>query len=164
MLSHLNKVDLSALFLTEWERDLDHSAVKKSPHESNSFRCEGISKFGKFTKILNKDKPVKKMLFLGILLTLSVLIFFMIFQLIPTVLLTPTNFCFHDKVITLLPGVFSIKWWPLNIGICVYWKELRNVKLYFTHPWYYKKCKTNRGFLIFHSLKGIRTKTRCLKN
>ena len=41
----------------------------------------------------------------------------MIFQMIPHVLLTPTNFCFHDKVITSLPGVLGIKWSPLNIGI-----------------------------------------------
>ena len=30
-------------------------------------------------------------------------------QLIPTVLLTLTNVCFHGQVITLLPGVFCIK-------------------------------------------------------
>ena len=41
----------------------------------------------------------------------------MIFQMILHVLLTPTNFCFHDKVITSLPGVLGIKWSPLNIGI-----------------------------------------------
>ena len=80
--------------------------LKKSLHKSNSFKCESTSKFGKFTKSLNNNKQVKKLLFLGMLITLSVLIFFMIFQLIPTVLLTPTNFCFHDQVITLLPGVF----------------------------------------------------------
>ena len=37
--------------------------------------------------------------------------------MIPHVLLTPTNFCFHDKVITSLPGVLGIKWSPLNIAI-----------------------------------------------
>ena len=42
----------------------------------------------------------------------------MIFQVIHTVLLTPTNFCFHDQVINSLLGVFfGIKWWPLNIGL-----------------------------------------------
>ena len=33
------------------------------------------------------------------------------------VLLTPTNFCFHDKVTTSLTGVLGIKWSPQNIGI-----------------------------------------------
>ena len=41
----------------------------------------------------------------------------MIFQLIPHGLLTPTNFCFHDQVITSLPGVLGKKWSPLNIDI-----------------------------------------------
>ena len=98
MLLRLNEWDLLGPFLTEWHPDLDHSSVKKSPHKSNSFRCESISKFGKFTKILNKDKQVKKLLFLGILLTFSVFIIFMIFQLILPVLLTPTNYCFQDQV------------------------------------------------------------------
>ena len=98
MLSRVNESDLCGFFKTEWQPDLDHSSVKKSPHKSNSFRCEGISKFGKFTKILNKDKQVKKLLFLGILLTFSVFIIFMIFQLILPVLLTPTNYCFQDQV------------------------------------------------------------------
>ena len=44
MLSRLNKSDLCGLFLTEWQPDLDHSSVKKSPHNSNSFRHESISK------------------------------------------------------------------------------------------------------------------------
>ena len=123
-------------------------------------------KIGKFTNILNINKQVRKLLFFlkEILITLSVFIFFMIFQPISPFLLTPTNFCFHDQVITSLPGVLGIKWWPLNIGICVYWKELRNVKLSFTQPGYRKKCETNRCFLIFHSWKGIRTKTHWLKN
>ena len=41
----------------------------------------------------------------------------MIFQMIPQVLLTPTNFCFHDKVITSLSGVLGITWSPLKIDI-----------------------------------------------
>ena len=41
---------------------------------------------------------MKKLLFLGILLTFSVFIIFMIFQLILPVLLTPTNYCFQDQV------------------------------------------------------------------
>ena len=41
----------------------------------------------------------------------------MIFQLIQHGLLTPTNFRFHDQVITSLSGILDIKWSPLNIGI-----------------------------------------------
>ena len=55
-------------------------------------------KIGKVTKILKNNKHVKKLLFLGILLTFSVFIIFMIFQLILPVLLTPTNYCFQDQV------------------------------------------------------------------
>ena len=71
MLSWLNELDLCGPFLTEWQPDLDYYSVKRSPHKSNSFRCESISKFAKFTKILNSKKQVKKLLFLGILLTLK---------------------------------------------------------------------------------------------
>ena len=60
---------------------------------------------------------MKEWLFLEILLNFSVFINSMIFQMILHVLLTPTNFCFHDTVITSLPGVLGIKWSPLNIGI-----------------------------------------------
>ena len=69
MLSHLQELELCGL-----NNGLGQVVIqfKKSPHKSNSFMCEGISKFGKFTKILNKDKQVKKLLFLGILLTLLV--------------------------------------------------------------------------------------------
>ena len=49
-------------------------------------------------KSLNNKKQVKKLLFLGILLTFSVFIIFMIYQLILPVLLTPTNYCFQDEV------------------------------------------------------------------
>ena len=45
------------------------------------------------------------LLFFRILVTLAVFMFSMIFQLIPPVLLPPTNYCFHDQVITPLPGV-----------------------------------------------------------
>ena len=45
------------------------------------------------------------LLFFRILVTLAVFMFSMIFQLIPPVLLPPTNYCFHDKVITPLHGV-----------------------------------------------------------
>ena len=41
---------------------------------------------------------MKKFLFLGIFLTFSVFIIFMIFQLILPFLLTPTDYCFQDKV------------------------------------------------------------------
>jgi hypothetical protein len=51
-----------------------------------------------FIKSLNNNKQLKKLLFLGILLTFSVFIIFMIFQLILPVLLTPTNYCFQDQV------------------------------------------------------------------
>ena len=98
MLLRLNEWDLLGPFLTEWQPDLDHYSVKRSPQKSNLFRCESISKFGKLTKILNSNKQVKKWLFLGILLTFSVFIFFMIFQLNLPVLLTPTNYCFQDQV------------------------------------------------------------------
>ena len=56
--------------------------------------------------------------------------------MIPYVLLTPTNFYFHNKVITSLPGVLGIKWSPLNIGIYFHWNELRNAELSFTQPGY----------------------------
>ena len=98
MLSRLNELDWCGLFLNEWYPDLHHYSVKKSPHKSNSLKCESTSKFGKFTKSLNNNKQVKKLLFLGILLTFSVFIIFMIFQLILPVLLTPTNYCFQDQV------------------------------------------------------------------
>ena len=49
---------------------------------------------------------LKRLLFLRILVTLPFYIFFlMIFQLIPPVLLTPTDYCFHDLVIPPLPEV-----------------------------------------------------------
>ena len=60
--------------------------------------CESTSKFGKFIKSLNNNKQVKKLLSLGILLTFSVFIIFMIFQLILPVLLTPNNYGFQDQV------------------------------------------------------------------
>ena len=37
--------------------------------------------------------------FLRILITLPIFMFFMIFQLILSVLLTPNNYCFHNQVI-----------------------------------------------------------------
>ena len=45
------------------------------------------------------------LLFFRILATLAVFMSSMIFQLIPLVLLPPTNYCFHDQVINPLPGV-----------------------------------------------------------
>ena len=70
----------------------------------------------------------------------------MIFQLILHVLLTPTNFCFHDQVITSLPGVLGITGSPLNIGIYLYWNELRNAGLSFPQPGSNKEYETNICF------------------
>ena len=58
MLSRLNELDLCTLLKTEWQPDLDNFSVKNSPHKSNSFRCESISKFVKFSDILNNNKQV----------------------------------------------------------------------------------------------------------
>ena len=44
ILWHLNKLDLCGLFKTEWKPDLHDYSVIKSPHNSNSFRHESISK------------------------------------------------------------------------------------------------------------------------
>ena len=69
MLSRLNELDLCRIFVTEWQPDLDHSSVKKSPHNSNWFRHESISKLpdlkwwpqtkniGKFAKLWNALTP-----------------------------------------------------------------------------------------------------------
>ena len=57
------------------------------------------------------------MIFFGILLTLQVFMFFMIFQLIPPVLLFPTNYCFLNQVIPPLSGVLGNKSQPLNMDI-----------------------------------------------
>ena len=96
----------------------------KSLHKSNSFKCESTSKFNKFNRSLNDNKQGKKLLFLEILLTFSVFIIFMFFQLILPVLLTTTNFCFQDQVtppsdrllvvnqnFTKLDMVYSIFFW-----------------------------------------------------
>ena len=126
--------------------------------------CESISKFGKFTNLLNNNKPVNMSLFLRILLNFSVFIIIRIFQLIPHVLLTPTNFCFYDQMITSLPGVLDIAWSPLNIGIYLYWNELRNAGLSFSQPGYSKK-PTDVFFLYSiprkaYGLRHIDRKTR----
>ena len=47
-----------------------------------------------------------RLLFLRILETLPVFMFFIIIQLIPPVLLTPTYYCFHDQVI---PPLHEVK-------------------------------------------------------
>ena len=73
----------------------------------------------------------------------------MICQLFPHVLLTPTNFCFHDQVITSLPGVLGNKWSPLNICIYLYWNELRNAGLSFPTPGYSQKYETNICFFLY---------------
>ena len=67
------------------------------------------------------------LLFFRMMVTLPIFMFFMIFQLIPPVLLTPNNFCFHDELIPLpdrlgevyqtftkLDTVYSdfVVWWP----------------------------------------------------
>ena len=57
------------------------------------------------------------LLFFRILVTLAVFMFSMIFQLIPPVLLPPTNYCFHDQVITPLPGL-PLKWRLHLVVIC----------------------------------------------
>ena len=99
MLSSLNEFDWCGLFL-KLNDTLTYTIIqfKKIPHKSNSIKCESTSKFGKFIKSLNNNKQVKKLLFLGILLTFSVFIIFMIFQLILPVLLTPTSYCFQDQL------------------------------------------------------------------
>ena len=98
-----------------------------------------------------------------------VFIIFVNFQLIPHVLLTPTNFCFHDQVIT---GVLGNKWSPQKIGINLYWNELRNAGLSFPYPGYSLKCETNSFFFylfFLYSFPGkeyglrhidVKTKTR----
>ena len=60
----------------------------------------------KFCKICHASADYSTwLLFFRILVTLAVFMSSMIFQLIPLVLLPPTNYCFHDQVITPLPGV-----------------------------------------------------------
>ena len=48
----------------------------------------------------------------------KIFMFFINFKLIPAVLFTSTNCCFHDQLIPPLLGVLSIKWRPLDIDIC----------------------------------------------
>ena len=72
---------------------------------------------GKVTKIPKNNKYVKKVIFFGIKLTLQIFIFFIFFQLIPPVLLFPTNYCFLNQVIPTLSGVLGNKSQPLNIDI-----------------------------------------------
>ena len=105
----------------------------------------------------------------------------MFFQLIPHVLLTPTNFCFHDQAITSLPGVLGNKWSPLNMGIYLYWNELRNAVLSVPQPGYSSSigstirigreswCLPYAGFFLYYipgkayRLRHINGKTRtCL--
>ena len=79
-------------------------------------------KLAKLPKFRKNNKQVKKLhipmlLFFGFLLTLQVFMFFMIFQLIPPVLLFPTNYCFLNQVIPPLSGVLGNKSRPLNIDI-----------------------------------------------
>ena len=54
--------------------------------------------FGKFSKSLNTNKQMKKLLFFKNFVKFLVIIIFMIFQLILLVLLTPTNSCFQDQL------------------------------------------------------------------
>ena len=44
MLSRLNASTCANFLKTEWQTDLDHCSVLKSPHNSNLFRHESISK------------------------------------------------------------------------------------------------------------------------
>ena len=93
-------------------------------------------KIGKFTKIMSNKKIYQDVVILRNFANFVSFHLFYDFQLILTVLLTPTNFGFNDQVITSLLGVLGNKWWPLNIGIWFYWKKLRNRKLSFPQPGY----------------------------
>ena len=56
-------------------------------------------KTGKASKIIKKKRFLHLFVIFKILLSLPFFMFFKIFQLIPPVLLTPTNYCFHNWVI-----------------------------------------------------------------
>ena len=87
----------------------------------------------------------------------------MIFKMILHVLFTPSNFCFHDKVITSLPGVLGIKWSPLNIGIAFTEMSSKMQDCLFPNLGIVRNMKPTDVFFIFHSRKGIRTQTHWRK-
>ena len=98
-------------------------------------------------------------------MNLQVFMFSMIFQLIPPVLLTPTNCCIHEQVVPPLPGVIGITWSHRNINL--FWKNLRNTGLSFPNISIFRNMKPRyvSSYTIPGNtcrLRGVDEKTRNL--
>ena len=135
----------------------------KSPHKSDSFRRDSISKL---PGLIWWPQTKGKTLFLVILLTFSVFIIFMIFRLmILLVLLTPTKYCFQDQVtspsdrlwvvnqtFTKLDMVYSdFLWSPLDmVSVLILDSQKYGHHQFYLYPinisgYWYEVSGTNRG-------------------